>query len=166
MVALLLLAGSAAADTRDWKMFKSDADGFAAEFPGNVTVKQLKPDADVANAVVRWTSYGWNQGTFSARVVASLHERAVTSEAFAAGVSGGSRGLKCTTAANDNIPFPAGQASEFRGKACADGTYSIRIRYYAVGKWFYVVIAVFRGDGAVDVQDAMRFMDSFKVVSQ
>ena len=46
-----------------------------------------------------------------------------------------------------------------------DGSSSAETRFYATGKWFYQVIAVFKKDGG-DAAAARHFVQSFKLINK
>jgi hypothetical protein len=74
--------------------------------------------------------------------------------------------LKGLTASPETpISVATGRARERRGTDCLDGSSSVQTRFYANGRWFYQVIAVFKKEGG-DAAAALRFVQSFKLIAQ
>lgn len=162
LLVLWLVASSADIGAQAWRKHVYKADGFETEFSGEVTVRPSLISEEAKARVVRSTHYIQDGSDFKYMVTAALTKSGVI---FDKGVEAGFGSYKCQTPLGQtslSLPkgIPAGIARELRGADCADG-FNVEARYYAVGNWFYQVVAQYKAGGE---QAARRFLQSFKVV--
>ncbi len=146
---------------QDWRKQEYRADGFAVEFFGEVKITPTEVAADAKERITRSTNYLQDEGSSAFIVGATLAKHAVD---FDNGVQASFAALKCqTTVSDQRLNFPRGQAREISGSACTqDGSLAVETRYYAVGKWFYQVMAIYPKGGSQATP--RRFIQSFAVL--
>lgn len=146
-----------------WKRYTYAADGFEIEFPGTVKVTPTNISEQAKQRIVRSTDYLQDTWEFKYFVAATLFKQTVD---FDEGARANFARLKCSTASPETpISVAPGRARERRGADCLDGSSSVETRFYATGKWFYQVIAVFKKEGG-DAAAARRFVESFALVKR
>ena len=146
-----------------WKRYTYAADGFEIEFPGTVKVTPTNISEQAKQRIVRSTDYLQDTWDFKYFVAATLFKQTVD---FDEGVRANFARLKCSSASPETpISVASGRARELRGTNCLDGSSSVETRFFATGKWFYQVIAVFKKEGG-DTAAARHFVQSFKLIKQ
>ena len=151
----------AATPTVPWKKHSYPADGFEIEYPGTPRVTPTNMSEQAKQRVVRSTDYLQDTWEFKYFVYATLFKQSVD---FDEGVRVNFARFKCkTTSPETPINVPGGRARELRGTDCMDTNSNIEARFYATGKWFYQVIAVFKKEGG-DAAAARHFVRSFKSI--
>jgi hypothetical protein len=164
---LLLLwftASSIGAQTT-WRKHVYKPDGFETEFSGEVLVRPSQISEEARAKLVRSTNYIQDGSDFKYMVTATLTKSGVI---FDKGVEASFGWHKCQTPLGQtalNLPkgLLKGIGRELRGGDCADG-FQVEARYYAVGNWFYQVIAQYKaGSGELA---ARHFLQSFKLIGQ
>lgn len=161
ITALLLNIGSPPALGQNWRRVDYQADGFSVEFSGEVAIAPTQASAETRERLERSTDYLQDNGSSAYIVGATLARYSVE---FTNGAEASYGSFKCKITLGDvPVAFARGQAREITGTECTDdGSLQVLARYYAVGKWFYQVLAIFPKDG--DDTDARRFVSSFALL--
>ena len=159
--AVVLALTSLAALSQNWRRMDYAADGFSVEFSGQVKVSPTAVGEESKDRIVRSTDYLQDDGDSAYIVGATLARYSVE---FNKGVEASYGALKCKTTLNDaQLNFARGLARDVSGTDCGDdGALRVEARYYAVGKWFYQVLAIFNRGG--NQQAARHFVNSFTVL--
>jgi hypothetical protein len=161
--AALAARPTTAAAAVPWLKHSFSADGFEIEYPGTPRVTPTNMSEQAKQRIVRSTDYLQDTWDFKYFVHATLFKQAPD---FEEGVKANASRFKCrTTSPAAPIKLSTGQARELRGTDCLDTGSSVEARFYAAGKWFYQVIAVFKKDGG-DATAAHRFVESFTLVKK
>jgi len=161
LMMLWLTVSSIDARAQAWRKHVHKSDGFESEFSGEVVVRPSQISEEAKARIVRSTNYIQNGGNFKYMVAATLTKSGVI---FDKGVEAGFGSYKCQASLGQTaLSVANGIGRELRGADCADG-FQVEARYYAVGNWFYQVIAQYKAGGGEPA--ARRFLQSFKVIGQ
>lgn len=161
LLSLLFAAAAvpARAETPVWKKVSYPADGFEAEFPGDVKAEPTAMDEATKPLVVRSTTYLNESATSAYAVGATLYVHGVNLDNGATGSFGA---FKCKTTTSDKpLKLAGGSGRELNGTDCENKT-RVEAQYFAKGKWFYQVITLFNMEGG-DEAAARRFLKAFKI---
>jgi hypothetical protein len=158
---VLFLACAADARAQTWKKHQYAADGFEVEFSGDVQIKRTELSAEAKKTTVRSTNYVQGNATTAYILSATLFTDVPDLDVVA---KRGFGVLNCKTTISDTpLSFSGGRGREFRGADCNEGVRA-ETRYFAVGKWVYQALALYRKDGG-DEKAARYFVQSFKPIS-
>jgi hypothetical protein len=144
-----------------WKRHIFAQDRFEVEMPGPARIEATRLDEATRRKVVRSTDYQLERGPAAYVVGVSVLRGAVN---FERGASDSFAALRCKVRDPEVELTVAGvRGREIKGSACHDGSAQAIARYYAVGAWFYQVVALFPV-AADEQQAAERFVASFRLL--
>lgn len=142
----------------EWKLHRSQVDGFQVEFSGQISVRETEMSAEARKVVEQSWQYIQDGGAYAYIVAAVLY---TIPPNFEAGIRSGNASSGCKTLAENTISIAgADQSREFDGSGCKIGRWLTR--YVLKGKWLYQIRAVYPDAGGVDA--ARHFVNSFKLL--
>jgi len=160
LLVLAFTAGSIDVRAESWRKHVYRPDRFETEFSGEVVVRASQISDAAKARIERSTNYIQDGGSFKYMVTAALTKSGVNLDK---GVAAGFGSYKCQSSLGQTaLTLPGGTGRETRGAGC-EGGFQVDARYYAVGNWFYQVIAHYKAGGE---KSARRFLQSFKVIGQ
>lgn len=144
-----------ATQAQTWVKHKYPSEGFEISFYGAVMVTTLP----AIEGRVFAKSYVQTSGKYIYTVIASSTKEKDAN--FERGVNAGVDATGCKIESSTDLKFLIGwKAREYRGKDCKGGV-SLEMRFFAIGKWFYVVQATYPQEPDRE-KSARRFVESFK----
>jgi hypothetical protein len=160
-LAAALIADAAAAQAQ-WRKHTYEQDGFELELPGTPTVAPVPLSGEVRQRFLRATNYVLVGAATQYVVVATLMKETPN---FQSGIDRSIAGLRCkATSSNRALASPHGPARQIFASGCIDGAHLAFVRYYQRDNWFYAILAVVKNPRANGADDALRFLNSFKLI--
>ncbi|MDZ4867604.1 MAG: hypothetical protein SGI91_09800 [Alphaproteobacteria bacterium] len=161
--ALALGSAMTQTDAAEWKTHTYDADGFTADFSGEIDVDQMEARNATPQRLVGSTSYTQMSDDRSVGFIVAANHFA---DGEAINVSAVARRTMKSYACKDivhdaRIDVGGATAREMRATGCFKGT-KVGARFFKRDQWLYQVVYLIQKEQ--DRADAEHFLASFKLV--